>query len=105
VSEAVPPEGFRRIAERAAKDAEKGNAGAREWVSDLLLARLATTSTALTVTEEEISPDLRVLTDEEWIEYLDLHTRLCNGDELPADDAQAYARLTAECLTSAEGTD
>jgi hypothetical protein len=104
VSEAISPERFRKIAERAADAAEKGDAKARQWVTDVLLGRRATTSMALTATEEVQELNFRALTDEELWQYSDLYERMCEGHELPADEAQVYVRLTVKTLASAEKT-
>jgi hypothetical protein len=104
VTDVVPPERFQKIAERAAEDAEKGDARARQWLSDTLVGRRATTSMTLTVAEEVQEPDLGVLTDEEWRQYSDLWLRMCKGHELPADEAQVFGRLLAKSLASPERT-
>lgn len=39
LSEAVPLDRWRRIAERAAEDAEKGDHRSREWLSNYLIGR------------------------------------------------------------------
>jgi hypothetical protein len=103
-SQAVSPERFQRIAERAAEDAEKGDPRARQWLSDLLLGRRATTSMALTVTEEQDEPNFRVLTDEEFSAFSIIYDNIRSDNELSADDAQAFGRLTAKTLASPERT-
>jgi hypothetical protein len=104
VSEAIPPERFRKIAERAAEDAEKGDAKARQWVSDFLLGRRATTSMTLTATEEVKELNFGGLTDDEWRRYSDIFERMCEGHELLADEAQEFGRLMAKSLAAAEKT-
>jgi hypothetical protein len=51
VTEVVPPERLRRIAERAAADAEKGDAQARRWLSEYLLGRQPESLTTLAAIE------------------------------------------------------
>jgi hypothetical protein len=106
VTEAVSPERFRRIAERAAKDAERGNAAARRWLSDILVGRRANTAVALTVTEEARSIDFSSLTNDEFKSFDNIYNRmLLSSDSLSADDALAFVRLFAKSLRSDGRTD
>jgi len=57
----VSPERFRKIAEWAAEDAEQGDPRARQWLSDLLVGRRASTPMMLTMTEEHDLIDFRDL--------------------------------------------
>src|SRR5262245_58047906 len=84
VAEAVPLERFRKIAERAAEDAEKGNSRARQWLSDVLVGRRLRTSMTLAVTEKATTIDFCNLSNEEFQNYSNLYTRIRSGDQLSA---------------------
>jgi len=98
----VSPGRFRKIAERAAEDAEQGDPRARQWLSDPLVGRRASTPMMLTMTEEYDLIDFRDLTNDEFTEFGNLYDRIWSGDDLSANDAQVFVRLMAKSCASAE---
>jgi hypothetical protein len=105
VMSAVPPERLGTIAKRAAQAAEKGDAKARRWLTDILVGRRANTAVALTVAEEPRSLNYDCLTDVELESYDDLYGRILSGDPVSADDALAYVGMLAKVLRSDDRPD
>jgi hypothetical protein len=105
LTEAVTLDDWREVVERAREDAKGGDARARQWLSDLLVGRRATTSMAPAMTEKRDSIDFRDLTNDEFTDFDNLYNRMRGGDELSADEAQMFVRLWAKSCTSAERID